>query len=121
MVFSHRGNFNNARPYQQGTPCTQCPTGYSCEINFVSNTGTIYLSIYIYIISFHISIRLSIYLSFVNPFTIILFFSEIEPILSTNYIAFIYNYLNNPRFCVCYFVFLSVRFFSHEEFVQLYF
>ncbi|XP_052706706.1 GLIPR1-like protein 1 [Crassostrea angulata] len=29
--YGEGGNFNNARPYNQGTPCSGCPTGYSCE------------------------------------------------------------------------------------------
>ncbi|XP_022310668.2 GLIPR1-like protein 1 [Crassostrea virginica] len=25
------GNFNNLRPYTAGTPCSQCPSGYTCN------------------------------------------------------------------------------------------
>lgn len=28
---SCRGNVKGKRPYQEGTPCSQCPSGYRCE------------------------------------------------------------------------------------------
>nr|XP_022307789.1 cysteine-rich venom protein latisemin-like [Crassostrea virginica] len=34
------GNFNNLRPYTSGTPCSQCPSGYSCNNKLCSKSTT---------------------------------------------------------------------------------
>lgn len=39
LLGSCRGNVKRQRPYQEGTPCSQCPSGYHCEISLCGESG----------------------------------------------------------------------------------
>lgn len=39
LLASCRGNVRGRRPYEEGTPCSQCPSGYRCENSLCGESG----------------------------------------------------------------------------------
>ena len=39
LLASCRGNVKGQRPYQEGTPCSQCPLGYHCKNSLCGESG----------------------------------------------------------------------------------
>ena len=39
LLTSCRGNVKGQRPYQEGTPCSQCPLGYHCKNSLCGESG----------------------------------------------------------------------------------